>query len=1459
MLGANCVKKAGQHKLVLVLILLFTSGYAALAQVPVAEFTANRTSGCAPLVVTFTDQSTGSPTSWNWGFSNGQLSNTQNPTVTFSLPGTYSVSLVVQNADGTHGITKTDYITVFPAPQVAFGADITTGCVPVTIQFTDYSLPMAGTIATWEWDFGDGGTSNQQNPQHTYTSVGFFNVILRVTSTTGCATTRNYVRFIRIVPGVTAEFSNSNPASCTAPFTVNFQNLTSGPGTMSYQWDLGNSTTSTASDPSTIYNAAGTYNVKLVARSSFGCEDSITKPVTLTTYTTAINSPDTVCLNSTVSFQNNSSPAPVSSVWNFGNGNTSNRINDTTSYLAPGNYQVRLVNTYATCIDSVPKTITVLGPPAVDFNAPNVMGCQAPFIVNFQDISPDAAGWQWDFGDGNTSTQQNPAHTYQDTGRFDVTLTITDSKGCRNTITKSAYVQIIRPQVSLTNVPNGGCIPFSFTPTANVTTIDGVASWFWDFGDGFTTTAQNPAAHIYPAAGTYDFTLRITTNGGCTETVTIPAGIRTGTPPVVNFSMAPTDACAGATVSFTDMSVAPVDRWEWSFGDGNSSSDQNPTHTYSDTGRFNVQLTAYNNGCGRSAAMQVIHIKPPVADFDFQVQSCTNRRQVMFTDRSLTNTFYGPVTYAWSFGDPANSTSAVQGNTSFTYPSLGSYTVTLTVTNGACSFTTSRLVQLVGDVADISMPKTSLCREELMTVTATNSDPQHITLYEWALDGGTYTGGGSSYNVAFSNAGPHTVTLRITDINGCQDVKTSNINVTGPSANFTASNPGGCSNSPITFNDLSTPAGSITSWSWDFDDGRPPVVMNAPPFTHSFTDTGTYTVRLTVTDNTGCTNSYTLPDSVIITRPRAGFTANNLTVCPDVNHYFYDTSSGRGLSYQWSFGDGGTSTLQNPVHIYTGPDSVYTVKLVITDAAGCRDSVVKDDWIAVRMPKAAFTVSDTSTICAPIETHFTFQGEDYYSFYWDFGDGGTSTLQNTSNFYNATGSYTATLYLTGFGGCTATASTTINVYDPIASTNISYSPVRACNELMVNFNVTRPPSTKYIFYFGDGAIMDTNATSFQHFYSRPNYYYPYLILTDSQDCQIAISGNPRIEVIGAIPLFGKDKKQFCDSGVVTFQNYTLAPNDPVVSRVWDFGDNTTSTDVNPVHFYSQPGTYEVTQTVTTTQLCTNTIRDTVRVYGTPHARINGDTIVCINEVLPLQGELLRRDTSITWRWNLGNGSNSTDTTPSVKFGAAGHYTIQLITSNLLDCRDTTYKDIYVPNDPVISIEQNPVVIVVGNGIPLPVTYSDSIATYAWTPATRLDCTDCPNPYATPQFDITYKISVEDIYGCKASRDITVNVICNQENYFIPNTFSPNADGMNDIFAPRGKAIHRINSMKIFNRWGELVWEKRNFMANDRTPSGGWDGTYKGKPAQQDVYVYIIEFVCDNAQVIPFKGNVTLIR
>jgi gliding motility-associated-like protein len=170
---------------------------------------------------------------------------------------------------------------------------------------------------------------------------------------------------------------------------------------------------------------------------------------------------------------------------------------------------------------------------------------------------------------------------------------------------------------------------------------------------------------------------------------------------------------------------------------------------------------------------------------------------------------------------------------------------------------------------------------------------------------------------------------------------------------------------------------------------------------------------------------------------------------------------------------------------------------------------------------------------------------------------------------------------------------------------------------------------------------------------------------------------------------------------------------------------------------------------------------------------------------------------------------------------------------------------------------NNVTLPVGIGVTLPMTYSDGIASYTWTPARDLSCTDCATPVANPKFTTTYSVRVADTYGCTATAGVTVNVVCNKENYFVPNTFSPNGDGQNDVFMPRGRSIDRVSRMQIFNRWGEMVFERRNFAVNDK--SAGWDGTHKGKPAVADVYVYVIEFVCDNASVIPFRGNVTLLR
>ncbi|HKZ66666.1 MAG TPA: PKD domain-containing protein, partial [Chitinophagaceae bacterium] len=367
-------------------------------QNPVANFTSNVTSGCVPLAVTFTDQSTGNPTEWNWEFSNGTLSTARNPTVSFSTPGSYSVKLVVRNANGVDQIEKIDYITVAPSPVADFAGDITLGCVPVTVKFTDQSSTPVGSIVKWEWEFGDGNTSTQQNPSHTYTNTGFYTVLLRVTSSSGCTRRIGRTRYIRVVDGVNTDFNFSVAGSCKPPFVVNFQNQSSGPGNISYSWNFGNGQSSTAQNPSVIYNAPGTYTVKLNAQSDLGCNGAIEKTVTITQTNTDFTGPSTICLEQAVTFQNTSSSAPATAFWDFGDGTTSAQINPIKTFLTAGTYIVKLINNYSNCTDSATKTVTVINKPAVNFMANDSSSCQAPFNVQFTDLTPGATSWLWDFG-----------------------------------------------------------------------------------------------------------------------------------------------------------------------------------------------------------------------------------------------------------------------------------------------------------------------------------------------------------------------------------------------------------------------------------------------------------------------------------------------------------------------------------------------------------------------------------------------------------------------------------------------------------------------------------------------------------------------------------------------------------------------------------------------------------------------------------------------------------------------------------------------------------------------------------------------------------------------------------------------------------------------------------------------------------------------------------------------------
>jgi gliding motility-associated-like protein len=188
--------------------------------------------------------------------------------------------------------------------------------------------------------------------------------------------------------------------------------------------------------------------------------------------------------------------------------------------------------------------------------------------------------------------------------------------------------------------------------------------------------------------------------------------------------------------------------------------------------------------------------------------------------------------------------------------------------------------------------------------------------------------------------------------------------------------------------------------------------------------------------------------------------------------------------------------------------------------------------------------------------------------------------------------------------------------------------------------------------------------------------------------------------------------------------------------------------------------------------------------------------------------------------------------------------------------DTGYAKIVVYNFPTVDAGADQT-IAVGNATDLKAAISSDVTYIQWEPSAGLSCANCATPTANPKQTTAYRVTVMNQGGCVNKDEVTVFVVCNGANIFLPNTFTPNGDGSNDVFYPRGKGLYTIRSMRIFNRWGEPVFEAVNFQAND--PSKGWNGTYKNSAAPNDVYVYFVEVVCENNALLTYSGNIALVR
>ncbi|MFC2113757.1 PKD domain-containing protein [Bacteroidota bacterium] len=1146
------------------LLLIFC--FSVFAQ-PSANFTSNVVSGCNPLIVSFTDLSTGNPTGWQWDFGNGNTSTLKNPQSSYTNPGTYTVSLTVSNASGSNTMTKNAFITVFKNPAANLTATTaTTGCKPLSVSFSDQSQQGDGIITKWTWDFGDGGGASAKNPNYTYNTPGIYNVSLHVIDINGCSDTKVSTNYIQVYNTPSTAFSTAIKTFCKTPANTTFTNASTGSGSLTYYWDFGDGGSSTVKEPIYSYTSAGSYPVKLVVTDQNGCSDSIIKTNYILIKNVIANfNPDKniVCLGNFVSFNNTSSGA-TTYLWDFDDGNTTTLTDPKYMYYNPGTYQVKLlVKDGNNCTDSIIKPIIVESVKA-GFSASPVYSCKVPLVVNFTDLSTNAVTYNWFFGDGDTTSVKNPSHTYQKKGLYWPSLVVWSANGCSDTFT-SPNILIQPPEADFIGDTMRGCAPITVDFTDLSTSKEPIISWKWDFGDGDTSILQNPT-HTFVDDTIYKVKLTIYNSLGCVSTriMVVEAGVK----PVADFEIDRTIACAYDSVLFHDLSTNPSGKknteWTWIFGDGVFGSDTQIYHQHVDTGYLRTTLIVGQRGCYDTLVWDSsIYINAPVSLVETYF-SCDSP----FTYRFI-QIPKGVDHWQIDFGDGVKLKNLTTDTVSHTYSNYGQFKVKTKAFNDSTGCTWPREMEVyVYDNHNISITfsdSTPCVGDSILFQSAHN-----IGTGTWYFGDST-----TSLNIyplhAYDKPGGYRVKLVEINANGCVDSISRFLRVYGLIADYDADS-FVCVSVPVKFTDLSFSDTTITSWNWHFGDG---VFSSKQNPTHAYIQKGSFSPSLIVENANGCIDTLFKPSSMFTRKPSAGFFSLDNALCLQDTAFFINNSSGTIANYLWSFGDGASSVLKTPYHLYINPGQ-YSVQLVVTDTGGCKDTARINYYMNVQqLPYANFYADSMYSNCYPLLVHFSDSSlsPDIVTWEWNFGDMTQSSfIRNPSHSYQMPGNYSVKLHIITSFGCTDSIEKLyyIKVRGPLA--DFELEPDTVCAGEFVELFITEKSSVyEFRWDFGDGMIVKGISDTALHRYSHGGLFIPKLIYVDSTGtCRKSSERNVFVSDVSAAFQSSDTKGEvpmnidFTDFSSINAQKW-----------IWNFGEGQDTFAQDVSHYYGKAGTYLV--------------------------------------------------------------------------------------------------------------------------------------------------------------------------------------------------------------------------------------------------------------------------------------------
>jgi len=1204
---------------------------------------------------TFSGSSSNSVISnWEWFFGDGldSISSNSNIQHSYNSTGLFAPSVIATTINGCVDSFNLDTINIFPKEEYSFTSDILSGCPPLDVNFT---ISPSNNIQNITWDFDDGniisGTASANNQ---YTSNGVYYPIATIESNNGCIQDVQFPNSINLSNAPIGTFNMSNFSGCP-PLDVQFDVNTSVSNT--FYIDFGDGSFGANSNSvSHTYNDNGTFNPTLTITDSNNCQNNINMDTVLSGVSEIdfIASVNEGCASLEVNFLSTSNADTY--YWDFGDSTYSTDENPDHTYDFEGNYSVTFyANDTNSCIDTLVKDdYIIVKKEDVDiFTMDTIIAC-SPYVFNTDVYNIGVNFWNWDFGDGDLDTGSNVSHTYTQSGTYNISLFTDAPNGCKYDLNNFAFLQIDNLNVDATI--NSNCNDGSFNITNNTV---GAIQHQWNMGDGTIYNTPN-VSHNYIPSQSYVITYESISDIGCSNFEYYTAVFDCNYPNTVICQM-PIQNPINQTCGFRNVNMnspfTTASSWEWEFGDGQSSTEKNPSHYYSTPGVFNILHVAYY----QNGTSDTLIINNFIDQNDLDPSFSLNKNEFCnYNTYTFSNNSSAATTWEWSLDSTVISNNFSDSLTLQLNDSISLLNLKITDQNG-CESESQQNIFLYHPLALIEQDSFACFGGFIKIECSVKDDPIHT----WDMKDGSFLGPDTSIFHVYQQSGWFTPTLLLDNMGCVREVQLDSILILEPDATFTPTFPNPICKTDSIYFEANNSTYSNYNWSGGATSSSSDsawIVMN---------NSGNQQISLNVSDR-GCTSSFS-SDTILVNEAKAEFNYTLLNNCVPIDVVFQDSSI-NPISWDWNFNNGFSSNSQNPTQQFIN-FPFDSVQLNITDNNGCVDSIKK---AIVNNFNAKFIASDT-ILCAGTNITFNPVSEIVNSFQWDFGDGNISSDSVPSHIYQSPGFYDVKLIASDGQGCIDT--TILINYIEVKQVIADFSHISNgnCPPVVTSFTNLSSGASNYNWDFGDN--LNSTIENPAHSYTTGGYYNVSLISSDNFGCADTLVINNLVYIPGPILDFDIDQVFGCDSLTISITNNSSNTS----NYLYNFGDGATSNLQSPSYTYSNPGSYQISLVGEDSAGCqvafTSSEIITVDVSPILSYQIS-DTNLCIGESFSITNNSIF---SNTHQWTYASQTYN-DISPTIIANLIGSNPLQYIAGNSNNtCFDTSIINIIGHLIPDVSI------------------------------------------------------------------------------------------------------------------------------------------------------------------------------